>query len=85
MTLFTSGSRRFLESLRSVSQQFGVSGGQIRTKERGFDLRFSHRDSLALYRLMYNTGPISGLYLPRKREKLERAIQVLGLDKELRS
>ena len=85
MTLFTSGSREFLETLMLRLRPYNVKGGSFHQKERGYDLRFSHRDSLALYVLMYNTAPISELYLPRKREKLERAIQVLGLDKVLRS
>jgi len=84
LTLFTSGSREFLESLLSRLRAHGMRGGNVLSKERGFDLRFSHSDSLALCQLMYNTGQVSNLYLPRKREKLERAIQVLGLDKELR-
>ena len=43
-------------------------------------LVFSRYDSLALYRLMYHTADAADLCLPRKREKLERAITVLGLD-----
>jgi len=85
LTLFTSGSRNFLTDLWHVLKSHGLKGGSLRTKARGFELAFSHRDSLALYRLMYHTAPISDLYLTRKREKLERAIQVLGLDKEMRS
>jgi hypothetical protein len=40
---------------------------------------FSRHDSLALYRLMYNTAGIASLFLPRKREKLELAIKALEL------
>ena len=55
---------------------------QINEKSKGgYDLVFSHGDSLALYRLMYHTAETSELFLPRKRDKLEQAIQVLGLDK----
>ncbi|MFZ3044035.1 MAG: LAGLIDADG family homing endonuclease [Minisyncoccia bacterium] len=81
LTLFTSGSRNFLEDLHKTLREFGVNGGSLRKKARGFDLSLSHRDSLALYRLMYHTGKASNMFLPRKREKLERAIEVLGLDK----
>jgi hypothetical protein len=80
-TLFTSGSREFLDTLLARLRSHGIQGGSFHVKERGFDLRFSHRDSLALYRLMYNTGRVVSLFLPRKRQKLERAIEVLGLDK----
>ena len=80
VTLFTSGSRTFLATLNEHMQRYGVGIGYMRTKERGFDLRFSHRDSLALYRLLYHTGAACDLFLPRKREKFEQAIQVLGLE-----
>lgn len=82
MTLFTSGSRPFLEELARRVQSSGVRGGSFLTKARGTDLRFSHADSLALCRLLYHTAPTSGLFLSRKREKLERAINVLALDKK---
>lgn len=79
-TLFTSASRPFLESLLELLRNEGVRGGSIRTKTRGYELLLSHKDSLALYRLLYHTAHTSYLFLPRKREKLERAIEVLGLE-----
>lgn len=85
LTLFTSGSLSFLQKLHNQLKAGAIRKGSITRKERGFELRFSRGDSLALWRLMYDTAQVSNLYLPRKREKLERAIQVLGLDKELRS
>ena len=81
LTLFTSGSRNFLETLHIILKQYGIQGGSINKKTRGHELKFSHRDSLALYRLMYHTTEVTDLFLPRKREKLEEAIKVLGLDK----
>jgi len=85
LTLFTSGSRSFLESLHLYFKKKGIKKGSISKKLRGYELKFSHADTLALYRLMYNTGQVSNLFLPRKREKLERAIHVLRLGNELRS
>jgi intein/homing endonuclease len=81
LTLFTSGSRPFLKSLHAALKGLGVAGGSLTNKKRGFELKFSHSDSLALYRLMYHTAEVCEVFLPRKREKLERAIQVLGIDK----
>lgn len=81
MTLFTSGSRPFLEKLHSNLLKSGIKGGHISNKNRGHDLVFSRRDSLALYRLMYHTGKVTDMFLPRKRKKLEKAIKILGLDK----
>ncbi len=79
-TLFTSGSRLFLVSLHETLKRHGIKKGSLRKKTRGFELVFSHHDSLALYKLMYHTNPTSSLFLPRKRVKLERAIRTLGLD-----
>jgi len=85
-TLFTSGSKCFLEELHIALRNYGVKGGYLRQKtKRGFDLVLSRHDSLALYRLMYNTAEVADLFLPRKREKFERAIQVLGFDTSMQS
>lgn len=77
---FTSGSRIFLEGLHKELRIRGLSGGYLTKKNRGFELVFSRHDSLALYRLMYHTDPVSPLYLSRKRRRFERAIQVLKLN-----
>lgn len=79
LTLFTSGSRPFLDSLWHVLKMRGIHGGSLKKKTRGFELVFSHNDSVALHRIMYHTSKILELYLPRKREKLERAIRALDL------
>ena len=81
ITLFTCGSRPFLEDLHARLLKSGIKGGHISSKKSGYDMGFSRYDSLALYRLMYHTAEVSDLFLPRKRKKLERAIKVLGLDK----
>lgn len=81
-TMFTSGSRNFLIELQKHLHTFGVNGGRIGAKSKsGYDMVFSWRDSLAIYRLMYHTTEVADFFLPRKREKLEKAIQVLGLEK----
>jgi hypothetical protein len=81
-TRFTSGSHKFLDDLKTHLRKCGIEKGHISPKSRGgYDLVLSWQDSLALYRLMYHTAEVANLFLPRKREKLERAIEVLGLDK----
>ena len=81
VTLFTCGSLSFLEELHARLLKSGIKGGHISNKKGGYDLVFSRYDSLALYKLMYHTAEVSDMFLPRKREKLERAIKVLGLNK----
>lgn len=78
LTMFTSGCWAFLAELHSTLLRKGLVGGSLHKKSRGgFDLSFSHRDSLALYRLMYNTAPDTGFYLPRKYKIFQRAIRSL--------
>lgn len=74
---FTSGSRVFLETLLHILRKHGVSGGFILTKSKqsGFDLVLSHRDSLALYCLMYNNAP--RIYLMRKYRVFRTAVETL--------
>ena len=79
MTLFTSGSLPFLQALLGRLRTHGVRGGYMRTRTSAFDLHLSHRDSLALYHVMYDTTRVASCFLPRKREKLEKAIQALRL------
>jgi len=72
-TRFTSGTRRFLESLHSG---LNLTGGFITNKKRGYELVFSHQDSLALYRLMYHND-CDGLYLHRKYKLFRKAVRTL--------
>ena len=54
---FTSGSKKYLGSLHTLVRSFGVHGGFIQDKVRGYELVFGHRDGLALYHLMlYKCG-----------------------------
>ncbi|PIR82943.1 hypothetical protein COU19_03345 [Candidatus Kaiserbacteria bacterium CG10_big_fil_rev_8_21_14_0_10_56_12] len=76
-TLFTSGSKPFLESLWKQLKDHDVLGGSLQKKQRGFEPRFSHKDSVALHRMMYHTDQASELSLPRKRLKLTMAIRDL--------
>lgn len=78
-SLFTSGSRKFLNDLHTMLKTHGVTGGSFKTKQRnsGFEILLSFRDSLALYKLMYNNALDTGLYLPRKYKLFQRAIRTL--------
>src|SRR3989338_5386942 len=82
MVRFTCGNRAFLEKLHALLRKHDVEGGSVRQKwkSRGFDLVLSHRDSLALYKLMYDTVPATELYLPRKYKIFTRAIKTLYPD-----
>ena len=80
-TRFTSGAKSFLTNLHVALKPYGLKKGFILTKsnERGFELVFSHHDSLALYKLMYNNRACS-LEMKRKRKTFERAIKVLNYE-----
>lgn len=75
---FTSGSKVFLITLHDVLKKYSnVKGGSIVTKERGFELKFSRHDSLALYQIMYNNASTS-IFLKRKKDIFEKAFKELG-------
>jgi hypothetical protein len=78
-TKFTSGCRTFLESLLAVLREHGIRGGYLVAKQhgRGYELALSHRDSLAIYQLMYNNAPTCGVYLERKKTKFDHAIRIM--------
>lgn len=73
-TCFTSGSEHFLVSLKNIVVPCGILGGSLVKKERGFDLKYSVKDSLKLYNFMYNhnTKGSQGLYLKRKKRIFEK-------------
>jgi len=73
-TSFTSGSIDFLISLKDILAKNGLLGGSLVKKERGFDLKYSVKDSLILYKIMYNNN--CSLFLNRKKERFERYIQL---------
>jgi len=70
---FISGSKKFLQSLQI---QLNFNGGFISQKKRGYELVFSHKNSLDLYRLMYHND-CHGLYLNRKYKLFRKAINTL--------
>lgn len=73
---FTCGSKQFLKSLHTYLGPY-VSGGFILKKTKsGFELVFSHRDSLALFNLMYHDTS-RRLYLTRKYKLFSKAIKTL--------
>lgn len=75
-TRFTCGCKKYLESLLDLLRRNGIAGGFIVTKTNGaFELILSHKDSLAIYRLMYNNAETCGVFLERKKEKFDHAIQ----------
>ncbi len=74
---FTAGSRTFLDPLLYALRNRGIRGGFIVNKQRGFELVLSHRDSVALFHLMYDTVSDNGLYLPRKYKIFKQAVRTL--------
>ena len=74
-TYFTSGSEIFLVKLRDKLSKMGVIGGSLVKKKRGFDLKYSIRDSLILYKIMYNRKGLS-LFLNRKKDRFEKYMNI---------
>lgn len=76
---FTCGHRLFLASLLKRLRARGLQKGFIlgRRDNSAFELVFSHRDSVALYRILYNNLSDSDIYLGRKYRLFTRAIETL--------
>lgn len=79
-TRFTSGSKRFIDDLSGSLKKY-IKGGHIQKKKNnsGYDLQFSIRDSIDLYKLMYNNMS-SDLYLSRKYSTFKKAFTTLKIN-----
>jgi hypothetical protein len=75
---FTSGSKLFLISLHENLKNMCMSGGFVIDKNGAYELAFSIKDSLALYRFMYNNVPAS-IYMDRKYKKFNKALKALNM------
>ncbi|MFZ2556167.1 MAG: LAGLIDADG family homing endonuclease [Minisyncoccia bacterium] len=77
-TRFTCGSRPFVASLLTMLRRRGLQKGFILEKQNtAYELVFSHHDSVALYRIMYDTLGDSDIYLSRKYKLFTHAIETL--------
>jgi hypothetical protein len=74
---FTSGSRRFLKGLW-VALADHIKGGDLKEKERGWELVFGQHDAVAIFALIYDNVPAE-LFLERKRKIFEEAFQKLNM------
>lgn len=74
LTRFTSGNKRFLENLASALKSQIRIGGAITCSSGAYQLGYSTRPSLSLYRFMYNN---SHLFLPRKKKIFEKYINAV--------
>ena len=76
---FYSGSRIFLEELRSLLQRrAGLSSGSLTILPTAFELRYGITDGLKLYRWIYHDQAV--LYLDRKRNKFEEFLALKSKD-----
>lgn len=81
-TVFTSGSKKFLQSLQKFSQENLRTGGGIYahgSAQGTFQLRYSTRDSLRLFLFMYSTHTDSKLHLKRKYDIFNQYLALRGL------
>jgi hypothetical protein len=74
---FISGSKQFLLGLWK-SLRNHIRGGRLGAKKGGYELVFSHRDGLALFKLMYNNASAT-VFLERKHKTFQKAFRVLNM------
>lgn len=72
---FTCADKNFLDILKSKMSD-KLKGGFIVKKERGYELVYSHKDSLALFDILYNNVPRC-LFLDRKYKKFKEIQRIL--------
>jgi len=78
MTMLTAGNRRFLKDIFGTLQKYAyLKGGTLYQKKRGFELRFSTRDTLRLYEFMYKNVPNSQ-FLERKYNIFQKILTYKG-------
>jgi hypothetical protein len=86
LTVFTCGSKPFLESLHDILvQETGVKGrGLYRhgSVETAHQLRYPTRDSLRLFLFLYNPVPSKDLFLRRKYDIFKQYLEMRGLSPE---
>lgn len=76
-TRFTCGDKKFLVSLKD-KLSLDLKGGFIVKKERGYELVYSHKDSLALFDILYNNIPRC-IFLERKYSKFKEIHKILKM------
>ena len=73
---FISGSKNFLSDIHHKLHKY-IKGGFSYTKNRGYELVFSRRDSIALFNFMYDNVPTS-MFLERKYARFKEAFKILN-------
>lgn len=75
---FTSCSKLFLKKLHLLLEERGVQGGSLYSvsKKQCSRLSFSTRDSLKIYKIMYNGGAFGRLGLKRKKDIFDAFIKM---------
>jgi hypothetical protein len=72
LTSFTSCSHIFLYEMHSVLLDWGIRGGSLRRIKDSYSrLQFSAKNSLKLYKIMYNKESFGSLYLKRKKDRFD--------------
>lgn len=86
LTVFTCGSRPFIEQLQNrLINTIGVTDAKIYnhgSSHNAYQLRYSMRDSLRLFRFMYRPLPRQGLYLSRKYAIFTKYLEMRNVSDE---
>lgn len=75
-TIFTSGSKVFLEELRGrINKACQINRNSVYNSHRSFQLRYNTQESLKIFDLIYHDKS-SRLYLKRKRDIFEKYLKI---------
>ena len=62
-TIFTSGSRIFLQKMNRAMIDMGIDNGKIYDSKRAFQLVFNNRNSIQIFKLMYKKAGINSFFM----------------------
>lgn len=62
-TIFTSGSKKFLEGMDSVLKNVGIEKGRIYSSKRSYQAIYNTKDSIRIFKLMYAKTSINSFFM----------------------
>ncbi len=62
-TIFTSGSKKFLEEMNRVLKNIGIDNGKIYISKRSYQSMYNTKDSIKLFKLMYTNTSINSFFM----------------------
>lgn len=66
-TIFTSGSKKFLEEMDNVLSGIGIDNGKIYLSKRSYQSMYNTKDSIKIFKLIYTKTSINSFFMRKFR------------------